>query len=283
MSCLQWISDCLFLKWLIRKRFNVFLCFGPQNASYSLVCWTRNYRRMMSDLFSLGMERSRNARCCGTRRGKAKDARSSPLSQSRRQSLLLRYTTFSIVFNYFKKSCWNELVGDCSGYSGILKLHAQSYAAPLRQNIYSVFDHFIIKFLEQFGSNWTNNRTSTNSFKGMIILSSKHYLAYKKPFYTIPQIITLCFPGPAPQSNNGGLLSATSSEIRRHAKRERAEEVPSDASEPMGAHNASHAGGVFSVGSSAFARDTTATASATAGSWAATAVVTGAGLTAITR
>lgn len=93
----------------------------------------------------------------------------------------------------------------------------------------------------------------------------------------------MLFPGATPQSNNGRLLSSSGSEIRGHAKRERAKEVPSDASEPMGADDAGDAGCVPGVGSGLVAGDAAATVAATAGSWVAAATAARTGLHAIAR
>lgn len=93
----------------------------------------------------------------------------------------------------------------------------------------------------------------------------------------------MLFSDVTPQSNNGRLLSTFGSEIRGHAKREGAKEVPSDASQPMGADDARDSSRVPSVRSSAVAGDATATVAATAGSWAATATVARTGLHAIAR
>lgn len=93
----------------------------------------------------------------------------------------------------------------------------------------------------------------------------------------------MLFPGTSPQSNYGGLLSAASRQIRWHAKREGAKEIPGNAGEPMGAHDARDAGGVSSVGGRTVASHATAAVAATAGSWAATAAAARAGLDVITR
>lgn len=82
-----------------------------------------------------------------------------------------------------------------------------------------------------------------------------------------------CIPGATPQSDDGRVLSAASSQVCGHAKGKRAEEVAGDASEPLGTYGARDAGRVPRVRGRSVARHAAAAAATAAGGWLAAAVV----------